>query len=109
MNSYGSSEVVETSRSRRSTRPPPIRSRSTPVPGTEILVLDAALRPTRWVWSAKSMSLQHNRARLPTQAGSDRRTVRGQPFGTGRLFRTGDIGCWDSNGDLSFTVAATVR
>ena len=24
------------------------------------------------------------------------------PFGTGRLFRTGDIGCWDSNGDLEF-------
>ena len=69
VNSYGSSEVVGdvtfAAVDAATADPVPI---GRPVPGTEILVLDAALRPTPVVWSAKSMSLQHN-SRAATHAG----------------------------------------
>ena len=104
VNSYGSSEVVGdvtfAAVDAATADPVPI---GRPVPGTEILVLDAALRPTPVgvVGEIYVASTQLARG-YPRRPGLTAERFVANPFGTGRLFRTGDIGCWDSNGDLEF-------
>ncbi|MBD0020376.1 amino acid adenylation domain-containing protein [Gordonia pseudamarae] len=104
VNSYGSSEVVGdvtfAVADPETADPVPI---GRPVPGTEILVLDDALRPAPVgvVGEIYVRSAQVARGYLRRPALTAERFV-AAPDGDGRLFRTGDTGCWDGDGNLEF-------